>query len=202
MDLRNATIVLATANKHKVEELRTMLGGLAVRIISAAEAGFVEEIDETGATLEENALLKARRVAEVTGTPALADDTGLEVDILDGAPGVYSARFAGPGCSPADNRALLLHKLSGMDHERRHARFRCVLAFVNGTEEILFSGECAGYISTTERGAGGFGYDAIFLPDGDNRTLAEMGPDEKNAISHRGRAVRAFAEYLRRQIGG
>ena len=190
------TIILATANQHKVEELRALLAGKSIQILSAAEVNFTEDIEETGATLEENALLKARRVHRATGLPALADDTGLEVDALHGAPGVRSARFAGEACSPADNRTLLLKMLNGVEQSKRTATFRCVLAFVDDNQDHLFEGACPGTITNEEHGAGGFGYDAIFQPEGETRTLAELSADEKNGISHRGRAVRKFWEFL------
>lgn len=195
-NLNDAVIVLATANQHKVEELRAMLHSMPVRVISAAEAGFAEEIDETGATLEENALLKARTVSRATNLAVIADDTGLEVDVLAGAPGVYSARFAGPRCDAADNRRLLLKKLSGVEPARRTAQFRCVLAFVWGDVERTFEGVCRGVILTEERGVQGFGYDSVFLPDTSVKTLAEMTPEEKNKISHRAKAMKLFEMHI------
>ncbi len=153
------------------------------------------EVEETGSTLEENALLKARAAAKATGYSAIGDDTGLEVDALDGAPGVHTARFAGPAASYAENRAALLSALAGVDD--RSARFRTAAAFVTpGGAEIVVTGELAGRIALEERGDGGFGYDSLFEVDGE--TLAEMGEAAKSRISHRAQALAALAGALER----
>jgi XTP/dITP diphosphohydrolase len=186
-------LVVATKNPHKRAEVVAAL----TRLLPGCEV--VDgldwmDVEETGDTLEANALLKGRAVASATGVAALADDTGLEVDALGGAPGVRSARFAGETASFADNRAALLARLEG--REQRSARFRTVVALVEpGGPETVAEGVLEGRITHRERGDGGFGYDAIFEVDG--RTLAEMGEAEKNLISHRARALEALAAMLR-----
>lgn len=188
-------LVLATRNPGKVAELRARLAGLPVELISAADVDGVPEVDEDRETLRGNAEKKARALHAHTGLAALADDTGLEVDALGGAPGVHSARFAGPDADDAQNRAHLVRQLEGADD--RSARFRTVLAFVDGDGAEFFDGVCEGTLLSEERGSGGFGYDALFVPaDGDGRTFAEMGKAEKNVISHRGRALEAFTTWL------
>jgi XTP/dITP diphosphohydrolase len=163
----------------------------------------VEEIEEHGTTFAENAALKARAVMQATGLPALADDSGLEVDALDGEPGVRSARFAGPGASDAERNALLLERLEGTPAVRRSARFRCVVAFVDPKEPErahLEEGSCEGRILDAPRGDGGFGYDPVFYVESLNRTFAEATPEEKNRLSHRGQAMRRMAEELRTRL--
>ncbi|WP_412060481.1 RdgB/HAM1 family non-canonical purine NTP pyrophosphatase [Rubrivirga sp. IMCC45206] len=187
-------LVLATRNPGKVAELAARLDGLGVDVVTAAEVG-APPVEEDAPTLRGNAEKKARALVAHTGRPALADDTGLEVDALDGAPGVHSARFAGPEATDADNRAHLLASLDGAAD--RGARFRTVLAFADGDTVHYFDGVCEGTIASAESGDGGFGYDALFVPaDGDGRTFAEMTAAEKNAISHRGRALDAFSRWL------
>lgn len=190
-------VVCATANPHKVAELSRLLAG---RVTVLPRPDHVGEIDETGATLVDNALLKATAIAAASGRVALADDTGLEVDALGGAPGVRSARYAGDGADDADNRGRLLEDLAraGVPDARRTARFRTVIALVDPDgAAVCFEGECRGTIARAERGSGGFGYDAVFVADdGDGRTFAEMAPDEKDALSHRRRAVDALVGWL------
>lgn len=187
-----ARLVVATRNPDKVREVRAILADLAPGV-EVLPAGDWPEVAETGLTLADNALLKARAAAAASGLPALADDTGLEVDALHGAPGVHSARFAGPEGDYAANRAALLAALGGKG--RRRARFRTVVALVlPGGEEVLAEGILAGEISRAERGAGGFGYDSLFEVEG--QTLAEMAEDHKNRISHRARALQALARRL------
>ena len=182
-------LVVATKNPDKAHEVGAVLAAVAPGVEVVAGADW-PEVAETGATLAENALLKARAVAAATGLPALADDTGLEVTALGGAPGVHTARYAGPGAGYAANRRALLAALEGVADRR--ARFRTVVALVHpGGDELLAEGVIEGAITTAERGAGGFGYDPIFEVEG--RTLAEMGEEEKNRISHRARALRALA---------
>jgi len=182
-------LVLATKNLDKVREVRAVLAVVAPGVELAEGVGW-PDVEESGATLEENARLKARAVAAATGLPALADDTGLEVAALDGAPGVRTARFAGPSAGYAANRAALLAALAGAADRR--ARFRTVVALVTpGGEEVLAEGVLEGRITTAERGDGGFGYDPIFEVEG--QTLAEMSEDHKNRISHRARALAALA---------
>ena len=187
-------IVLATRNPGKVAELRALLADLPVELVSAADVDGAPEVEEDAPTLEGNARKKAEALHRHTGLPALADDTGLEVDALGGAPGVHSARFAGPDADAEKNRARLLRDLEG--DSDRSARFRTVLAFADGDDVRFFEGVCPGSITGAERGEGGFGYDALFQPEGETRTFAEMPADAKNAISHRGRALEAFAAFL------
>ena len=187
-------LVFASNNAHKLSEIRAILGD-RIEIISLSDLQCHDEIPETADTLEGNALIKARYVWEHYGLYCFADDTGLEVEALGGAPGVYSARFAGEHASFEDNVSLLLERLSGVAAPRR-ARFRTVIALITDREERLFEGEVSGQITTEAHGAGGFGYDPIFRPDGFDRTFAELSPDEKNAISHRGRAVRRLVQHL------
>ncbi len=185
-------VVVATKNPDKIPEIEAMLGAVLPDLVIVRGLDW-PEVEETGSTLGENALLKARTAAKATGYPAIGDDTGLEVDALDGAPGVHTARFAGPAASYAENRAALLRALAGVDD--RSARFRTAAAFVTpGGDEIVVTGELAGRIAQEERGDGGFGYDSLFEVDGE--TLAEMGEGAKNLISHRARALTALAAAL------
>lgn len=186
--------VLASANPHKVAEIRAILDGAGIELVPRPPG--LPEVDETGATLEDNARLKARALCSATGLPAIADDTGLEVDALAGAPGVRSARYAGEGATDADNVAKLLDDLDGST--TRHARFITVaLALWPDGREVVALGVVEGEIITKPRGTGGFGYDPVFIPtEGDGRTFAEMTSAEKHAISHRGRALRHLADLL------
>ena len=192
-------IVLATRNPGKVAEMVALLQGLPVELLHAGQVAGAPEVDEDAPTLEGNACKKALTLQAFTGLPALADDTGLEVAALDGAPGVYSARYAGPAAVDAANRARLLAARAG--HADRTARFRTVLAYADGQAVHTFEGICTGTIGPSERGEKGFGYDALFVPSGETRTFAEMRAPEKNEISHRGRALRAFVAFLRDRIG-
>jgi XTP/dITP diphosphohydrolase len=191
------SVVVASANPDKVREIRAILepvGGLSL----LARPDDVPEVDETGDTLLDNARLKAAALVAATGNAAVADDTGLEVDALDGAPGVRSSRFAGEHASYAENVSLLLASLEGVPSAARTARFKTValLQFADGSE-VWAEGVVAGHIAEEARGSGGFGYDPVFVPDGSNgRTFAEMSGDEKDALSHRGRAFRALAARL------
>ncbi len=186
-------IVFATNNAHKLSEVRRIVGD-KFEILSLAEIGCHDDIPETADTLEGNALIKARWVKERYGYDCFADDTGLMVDALGGAPGVLTARFAGEHCTPADNVALLLRKLNG--ETRRSARFSTVIALILNGKEYVMTGTVEGEISTEERGADGFGYDPIFIPEDTGLTFAQMGADAKNAISHRGRATAALIDLL------
>ncbi|HEX9505330.1 MAG TPA: RdgB/HAM1 family non-canonical purine NTP pyrophosphatase [Acidimicrobiia bacterium] len=192
-------LVLATANPDKAAEIVAVLrdSGLAVEL--AARPVDVPVVAETGETLEDNARLKAVALCEATGVAAVADDTGLEVDALGGAPGVYSARYAGDGATYADNVAKLLGALHGVPAAARTARFTTVaLAHWPDGREVAAIGEVEGSIATEARGAHGFGYDPVFVPiDGDGRSFAEMSPSEKHEVSHRGRAFRTLADGLR-----
>ncbi len=194
------TLVLASANRDKAAEISAILAAVpGLTLVPRPED--VPDVDETGTTLVENARLKARALCAATGLAAVADDTGLEVDALDGAPGVYSARFAGEGATYADNVAKLLAELERVGAAgppARRARFATValVAYPDGTE-VWVEGAVVGTITPEARGTAGFGYDPLFAPDGfDGRTFAEMTPEEKHAVSHRGRAFRALAERL------
>lgn len=189
-------LVLASANPDKAAEVAAVLAESGFELVPRPPQ--VPDVEETGATLEENARLKAWALVAATGEPAVADDTGLEVEALGGAPGVRSARFAGESATYADNVARLLEVLGGAAPEDRRARFRTVaLALFPDGGEVLAEGAVDGHIATEARGEGGFGYDAVFVPDGgDGRTFAQMSPAEKNAVSHRGRAFRALSAAL------
>ena len=191
-------IVCASANPHKVEELARLLPSWVELVPRPSDIG---DIDEDAPTLEGNAIIKAVEIANHASEWAIADDTGLEVEALNGAPGVRSARFAGEQATDAENRALLLANLDGITN--RSARFRTVVALVSSKGDIHFvGGECAGTIAESERGDSGFGYDSLFIPaDGDGRTFAEMNGPEKDAVSHRGRALAQIPELLARIFG-
>ena len=191
-------LIVASRNPDKIAELRHALAGLDLEVRSAADYPAVPEVEENGQTLAENALLKARAVFRATGSLSLADDTGLEVDALGGAPGVHSGRYAGPEQSYARNLAKLLDRMAGVPADRRGARFRTVAAIVfpDGREELV-EGVCEGRILEAPRGAGGFGYDPIFLVPEIGMTFAELTLEQKDRLSHRGRAMRAAREILR-----
>ncbi len=186
-------IVFATNNAHKLGEVRQVVGD-KFEIVSLRECGIVEDIPEDEPTFEGNALAKARYIYNRTGLDCFADDTGLEVDALGGEPGVRSARYATDGHDDEANKRLLLERLQGV--ENRAAQFRTAVALILGGKEYLFEGIVRGEIAHEERGEGGFGYDPLFFPEGGDRTFAQMSGEEKNAISHRGRAVRKLAEFL------
>ena len=186
-------LIFATNNAHKLAEVSAVLGG-GFRLMTPRDCGVGEEIPETQPTLEGNARQKARYLYERTGRDCFADDTGLEVEALGGAPGVHSARYATDGHDFAANNRLLLKNLAGATDRR--ARFRTVICLILAGEEHLFEGIVRGRIIGEERGAGGFGYDPLFVPDGCDETFAEMEAGRKNALSHRGRAVRELAAYL------
>lgn len=186
-------IVFATNNQHKLEEIRRIVGG-KFRILSLKEIGCEEDIPETADTLEGNALMKARFVKEHYGYDCFADDTGLMVDALGGAPGVYSARYAGPGHDSAANMELLLKNLDGVTE--RSARFVTIIALILNGQEMTFEGRVEGEILTVPAGTSGFGYDPVFKPTESSVSFAEMSADAKNAISHRGRATAKLMTYL------
>lgn len=192
MESKERTLVFATNNPHKLEEARAILAG-KVDVLSLSDIDCHDEILETADTLEGNALIKARWVKEKYGYDCFADDTGLMVDALNGAPGVYSARFAGDHCSPADNISLLLEKLKG--ETQRQARFVTVVALILDDKEYLFEGEVKGHIAEENHGKDGFGYDPVFIPEGYDQSFAEMSSQEKNSISHRGRAMKKLGEF-------
>jgi XTP/dITP diphosphohydrolase len=196
-------IVLATRNLGKLREMRGLLGGLKVEVLSLADCPDAPEVVEDGKSFRENALKKARAVADFTGLPALSDDSGLCVDALDGAPGIYSARFAGEDADDAANNRKLLKLLKGVPDDRRDAKFVCVIALAWPDEETkkfkTFRGEVRGIIAQTPSGEAGFGYDPLFFYRPAGKTFAVMGPD-KAAVSHRARALRKFREYLAEQM--
>ena len=187
------TIVFATNNSHKLEEVRAIVSGV-INVVSLSDIGCHDDIPETADTLEGNALLKARFVKDRYGYDCFADDTGLEVEALDGNPGVYSARYAGDEHDSNANMDKLLSELEG--EQNRKARFRTVIALIMNGKEEFFEGIVIGQIIEEKRGKTGFGYDPIFMPDGYDETFAELGADIKNKISHRGIATRKFAERL------
>lgn len=187
-------LVFATNNKHKLDEVRNITSRHPVEIVSLAEINCFDDIPETADTLEGNALQKAHYIQEKFGLNCFADDTGLEVEALNNAPGVYSARYAGPGHDSEANMKKLLHEMEGK--ENRKARFRTVIALVWNGKTYTFDGIVNGTITTTKRGENGFGYDPIFIPEGYEQTFAELGNDIKNQISHRAKAVEKLDEFL------
>lgn len=194
-------LVLASKNPGKLKELQEILGGLGVEVLLEAEAGVDLEVEETGTTFAENALLKADAVMKASGLPAIADDSGLVVDALDGAPGVYSARFGGKDTDAA-RTALLLEKLVGVPAEKRSAHFASAIACCLPDGRVITAdGRCEGMIADAPRGQGGFGYDPVFYVPSLGKTFAELSSEEKNRISHRGNALRAFAEKFREAVG-
>jgi len=190
-------IVIASRNPGKIAEFRELLRGFPVEVLALVDFPGIPEVQETGSTFRENALLKARPVTAATGLIALADDSGLEVDYLGGAPGVYSSRYAGPGHDDRANNRKLLAALEGVPLYKRTARFRCVIAITTPRGNEYFSeGVCEGKITLAPRGEGGFGYDPLFLVPSLGKTFAELGPAVKNQISHRAQALRAVREML------
>ena len=190
-------LIFATNNAHKLGEVQALLGD-AFELVTLRECGITEDIPETAETLEGNALQKARYVYEKTGLDCFADDTGLEVDALNGAPGVHSARYATDGHDFAANNRLLLKNLEGVVD--RTARFRTVIALILDGVEYTFEGRVEGAIATSESGSEGFGYDPLFVPSGEIITFAQMSAEAKNAISHRGRAVAKLVDFLKVDI--
>lgn len=191
-------IIFATNNAHKVHEVRALLGDAELELVTLREAGLDIDPPETGDTFRDNALQKARFVHELTDLPCIADDSGIEVDALNGAPGVHSKRFSEQATAESNN-ALLLEKLDGIDD--RTGRFRCVLALVGLGDEVTVEGRCEGRIDTGLSGEGGFGYDPLFLPDETpGRSMAELTMAEKNRISHRGRAFAQLPRLLAERI--
>ncbi len=190
-------LIAATKNKGKLEEIAQIMAQLPYDIVPMAQAGVKESIEETGSTFEENALMKAMSVWEITGETVLADDSGLEVDYLDGAPGVHSARYAGEGATDKDKNNKLLDALSGVSADKRTARFVCAIAvvFPDG-RSIIVRGTCEGMITFNEQGDYGFGYDPLFYIPEQGLTLAQIDSEQKNRLSHRGDALRKLAEML------
>ena len=188
-------LIFATHNQHKTEEAREIAASF-IQIKNLKDIGCFEEIPETADTLSGNALQKAHYVQEHFHVNCFADDTGLEVEALDGRPGVYSARYAGEHCSYQDNVDKLLREMKGKTNRR--ACFKTVIALILDGKEYLFEGHVDGQIIENQRGMSGFGYDPVFLPDGFDRTFAEMSEEEKNSISHRGRAIRKMMDFLKK----
>lgn len=194
---RAPVLVLATANPDKAREMAALLQGLPFILKSRADFGPLPDVDETAHTFAGNAILKAEALMHATGHMALADDSGLCVDALDGAPGVYSARYAGPGCTYADNNKKLLEELANVPDEKRTARFVCAVAIARpGSEPVTFEGACEGVIARENMGEMGFGYDPLFVIPADGRSFAQMTRDEKAAHSHRARAFEKAREWL------
>jgi XTP/dITP diphosphohydrolase len=196
-------LLIATRNAGKVVEFSRLLRGLPVSTRGLADFPDLCEVEESGETFEENATIKARAYAGLTGLPTLADDSGLSVDALGGAPGVRSARYAGPSATDAERNALLLSELNATRDPERRARFVCVLALFRPSDGFLklFKGTCEGRIGHEPRGAGGFGYDPIFIPAGHSQSLGELPPDIKDRISHRAVALRALKSFLSERFG-
>lgn len=186
-------IIFATNNNHKLEEIKLALP--TYKVYGLRESGIIEDIPETGATLEENAKIKARFINKKYGKNCFADDTGLEVEALNGAPGVYSARYAGPQCDFKDNNEKLLAELSEVNN--RKARFRTVICLILDGKEVLFEGVCSGEVLVSYQGKEGFGYDPLFRPHGHSKSFAEMSMEAKNEISHRGLAVQKLIAFLK-----
>lgn len=190
-------LIVATKNKGKVSEIGKILEGLGVELLSLADFPDIVMPEETGATFEANALIKARAIASATGFPALADDSGLEVDALGGRPGIFSARYAGTDATDEENYIKLLGELEGVPDGKRTARFRCAVAFVASDGAIrVFHGTLEGQIAQRPSGNRGFGYDPVFYIPSEARTSAELSPEEKNRISHRAKALEGFKAYL------
>jgi len=193
-------IVIATRNRHKAVELQTLLHGAgydAVQLDEIDPDNKIPEVEETGTTFKENALLKAQAIAKATGLPAIGDDTGLEVDALGGAPGIFSARYAGENCTYEDNVKKLLRELSDVADDRRTARFKTVAVYVHKETELSAEGVVEGVITEKEEGVGGFGYDPVFSVLDMKKTYAQLADEEKNRVSHRGKAIRSLIEKLR-----
>ena len=190
-------LLLATGNKHKLCELKSLLQGLPYEMVSPADIGSNIKVDEVGRSLEENARLKATVMAAESRLLSLADDSGLEVDALDGKPGVLSSRYAGENATDADRIDFLLAQLNDVPHEERQAKFRCVIAIATPEGQVkICSGECHGYITFEPRGEQGFGYDPVFYLPELGRTMAELLPEIKNRVSHRGQATRKAFSFL------
>lgn len=194
-------IIFATSNSGKMREIREIMQDLGVEILSMKEAGIEADIVEDGKTFEENALIKARTIRDLTGCPVLADDSGLEVDALDKAPGIYSARYMGEDTSYDLKNASIIERLSGLEGEQRSARFVCVIAaaFPDGTEETR-RGTIEGRIAHESAGENGFGYDPIFYVPEYECTTGQLSAEQKNAVSHRGKALRAMKEVIRQRV--
>lgn len=195
--------IIATHNQDKLAELARILAPLGIEAVTDRDLGMeLPEVEETGTTFAENALLKAASACAATGLPAIADDSGIAVDALNGGPGIYSARYGGPQATDKDRNRKLLGELDGLPPEKRGAHYVCAVCcvFPDGSEPLTAEGEMHGVIGTEERGERGFGYDPLMIVAG-GKTVAELTEEEKDAISHRGNALRAFREALRKRIG-
>lgn len=192
-------LAIATNNQHKLQEIKAVLGGQFEQLLSLKDLGINTDVEETGSTLEENALIKARAIESLCHIPTLADDTGLMVDALNGAPGVYSARYAGEEHNDANNRALLLKNLKGQENRKAHFATVIAIVFPNG-DFITSNGRVEGEILQEERGNEGFGYDSLFYSYELGKTFAQASQEEKNSVSHRGRALRNMVEKLKDRI--
>jgi XTP/dITP diphosphohydrolase len=190
-------LVFASGNSHKLNEIKNIIDP-KITIVGMRELGFQDEIDEYGVTLDENAKIKSDFIKERFNLNCFSDDTGLEIDLLNGRPGVYSARYAGPDCSFDDNMNKVLAELN--EHEVRSAQFRTVINLWWNEENYSFEGRVNGHITQTKHGANGFGYDPIFMPDGSNLTFAQMSLDEKSKFSHRARAIQKLIEFLNTKV--
>lgn len=190
-------IIAATKNKNKLREFGEILKGF--EILSQEEAGIDIDVEETGTTFEENSLLKAKAIYDMTGIPAIADDSGLCVDALDGAPGVYSARYGGEGYDDKGRVTLLLENMKNVPDDKRSARFVCAITLVDENGILTARGECEGKIDYAPRGTNGFGYDPVFFVEKFGKTMAEITPEQKNEISHRGKALKIFSEKIKKK---
>lgn len=190
-------IIIATNNKNKIREMKEKLARFDINVISQSEAGIEIDVEETGTTFKENAELKATAIYNMIKKPVIADDSGLCIDYLNGAPGIYSHRFAGEDATDADRIKKVLEELDGVPDEKRTARFKCCVCYIDKNGEKHFFEETAeGIIGYEPRGTNGFGFDPIFHFEGGERTFAEFSPEEKNAVSHRGKAVARFVDYI------
>lgn len=190
-------VILASNNKHKLEEIKKILSPLGYELISQSEAGISIDVEETGTTFEENATLKARAIYKIAGEPVISDDSGLEVDFLGGAPGVFSHRYAGKNATDADRCQKLLKELDGVSEDKRTARFVCVICYIDKDgKECLVRGTCEGHIGYEPLGENGFGYDPVFMYDG--KSFAQLTGEEKNSVSHRSDALKKFSEILKK----
>lgn len=189
-------IFVASKNKGKISEIKSYLAPIGYEIFSMIDTPGIQDIEETGSTFEENAVIKAKAVYDVVKVPVLADDSGLEVDLLNGRPGVYSARFSGEGATVRKNNEKLLEELGESDFSERTARFRCVIVLYDGMSERSFDGTCEGNITFYLKGTNGFGYDPLFMPKGYSLTFGELDLDIKNRISHRGKALASLKKFL------
>ncbi len=190
-------IIIATNNSNKVREMKQKLAKFGINVLSQSEVGVNIDVEETGETFKENALIKAQAIYDILKKPVIADDSGLCIDALDGAPGVHSHRFAGEDATDKDRINVVLEKLKDTPTEKRTARFKCCVCYIDAEgEKHFFEGTAEGIIGTEPRGTNGFGFDPIFHYEGDERSFAEYTPDEKNAVSHRGKAVAQFVEYI------